>query len=120
MEKPNFSLVLRVKDLQKCREFYRDVLQLGSPVLDTPFWVEFQMCETGKLCLESCGEQSRETNAPSSAVWMMEAEEELAEQLTAAGYREQEQKTVSVDGYPVTAFHDPEGNIFYLTVKNTD
>ena len=120
MERPNFSLVLRVKDLQKCRTFYRDVLLLGSPVLDTPFWVEFQMCESGKLCLESRGELPGETGVPSAPVWMMDADEELLEQLTAAGYREQEQKTASVEGYPVTAFHDPEGNIFYLTVKNSD
>ena len=120
MEKPKFSLVLRVRDLQRCRTFYRDTLQLGSPVLDTPFWVEFQMCEGGKLCLEFVRDQNDESNGKSPSVWMMEADEELLERLTSAGYKLPEQKVASVEGYPVTAFRDPEGNIFYLAEKNSD
>ena len=120
MDKTNFSLVLRVRDLQKCRAFYRDTLLLGSPVLDTPFWVEFQMCESGKLCLESVQGERDAAHPDMAPVWMMEADEELLEHLTASGYRLPEQNTADVEGHPVTAFRDPEGNVFYLTAKNSE
>ena len=120
MEDKKYNLVLRVRDLQKCRTFYKEKLLLGSPVLDSPFWVEFQMCSGGKLCLEHADpatEISADNNGP---VWMMEADEDLVEQLTASGYLLPEQKTPQILGYSVKAFRDPEGNIFYLTLNEKD
>ena len=118
MESQKYSLVLRVRDLQKCRAFYRDTLGLGTPVLDSPFWVEFQMCDGGKICLETIDPKTVLARQDSSPVWMMEADEELVEYL--AAYRLPKQKTPTILGYEVTAFRDPEGNVFYLTVKNED
>ena len=114
MENQKYSLVLRVRDIQKCRTFYRNTLGLGSPVLDSPFWVEFQMCDGGKLCLESADPETLPV-AGNTAVWMMEADEELLEQLSP--YRLPEQNVPAIMGYSVTAFRDPEGNVFYLTVR---
>ena len=118
MESQKYSLVLRVRDLQKCRAFYRDTLALGNPILDSPFWVEFQMCDGGKLCLEAIDPKTVLARQESSPVWMMEADEELVEHLSA--YRLSSQKTPAIMGYEVTAFRDPEGNVFYLTVSNED
>ena len=118
MESQKYSLVLRVRDMQKCRVFYRDTLALGTPVLDSSFWVEFQMCDGGKLCLEAIDPKTVLARQESSPVWMMEADEELIEQL--AAYRLPQQKTPTILGYSVTAFHDPEGNVFYLTLSNKD
>lgn len=117
MEEQKFSLVLRVRDLQKCRAFYRDILALGAPVLDSPFWVEFQMCSGGKLCLEAV-ESEIGSGTENGPVWMMEAEEDMLEQLSP--YRLPEQKTPSIIGYSVAAFRDPEGNVFYLSVSSKD
>ena len=114
MENQKYSLVLRVRDIQKCRTFYRNTLGLGSPVLDSPFWVEFQMSDGGKLCLEAADPEMLSATG-SSAVWMMEADEELMEQLSL--YKLPEQNVPSIMGYSVTAFRDPEGNVFYLTVR---
>ena len=118
MESHKYSLVLRVRDLQKCRTFYRDTLDLGAPVLDSSFWVEFQMCDGGKLCLEAIDPKTVLARQESSPVWMMEAEEYQVEQL--AAYRLPAQKTPTILGYTVTAFRDPEGNVFYLSVSNKD
>lgn len=115
MESQKYSLVLRVRDIGKCRAFYRDTLALGTPVLDSPFWVEFQMCDGGKLCLEAIDPKTVLARQDSSPVWMMEADEELTEQL--ASFRLPQQKTPEIMGYSVTAFRDPEGNVFYLTVS---
>jgi len=38
-----YGLVLRVADLGLCRRFYVDVVGLGPPVVDSNFWVEFQL-----------------------------------------------------------------------------
>ena len=118
MESQKYSLVLRVRDMQKCRAFYRDTLGLGTPVLDSPFWVEFQMCEGGKLCLEAIDPHTVLARQDSSPVWMMEVEEEIAEQLSYCSLPEQ--KTPSILGYSVKAYRDPEGNVFYLTVSNNE
>ena len=115
MEGQIYSLVLRIRDMQKCRTFYRDILGLGTPLLDSPFWVEFQMGETGKLCLELVDTLPSAEEKHNVPVWMMEADEELPEQLSM--YRLPEQKTPVILGYSVTAFRDPEGNVFYLTVR---
>ena len=93
------------------------MLALGAPVLDSPFWVEFQLGSDGKLCLESVEADSVPDTA-NSPVWMMESEDnEIEEQLTAAGYRLKEQKTPEITGYSVSAFRDPEGNVFYLKIN---
>lgn len=118
MEGQIYSLVLRVRDMQKCRAFYRDILGLGAPLLDSPFWVEFQISDGGKLCLEAIDPKTVIARQESSPVWMLEAEEELAVQL--AAYRLPEQKTPTIIGYAVTAYSDPEGNVFYLSVKNKE
>ena len=118
MNGQKYSLVLRVRDIQKCRSFYRDTLGLGAPILDSPFWVEFQICDDGKLCLEAIDPKTVLARQESSPVWMLEAEEDVAEQLTA--YRLTTQKNPSILGYSVTAYRDPEGNVFYLTVKDNE
>lgn len=118
MEGQIYSLVLRIRDMQKCRTFYRDILGLGTPLLDSPFWVEFQICNGGKLCLEAIDPKTVLARQESSPVWMLEADEDLTEQL--ASYRLPNQRTPSIMGYSVTAYKDPEGNVFYLTVKNKE
>ncbi len=38
-----YGAILRVADLAACRAFYAEVIGLGSPVVDSSFWVEFQV-----------------------------------------------------------------------------
>lgn len=113
MENMKYCLVLRVCNLQKCKLFYRNTLGLGSPTLDTPFWVEFPLGNDGKLCLEAVNKRPGSTPA-NTPVWMLEAEDDIEEQLTAAGCKLKTQNTPEIEGYAVTAFQDPEGNVFYL------
>jgi catechol 2,3-dioxygenase-like lactoylglutathione lyase family enzyme len=118
-EAVNFSIVLRVKDIQKCKSFYRNELALGSPLLDTPFWVEFQLCGDGKLCLESVSDPLQPVNG-NVPVWMLETDPEIIDHLTAAGCKTDHQPSVQITGYNVTAFHDPEGNLFYLKCNDQE
>ncbi len=41
MEKIELGILLKVHDLDGCRWFYREVLGLGEPVMDSTFAVEF-------------------------------------------------------------------------------
>ena len=55
MKNSLFGVIIKVNDLDLCRKFYRDVLNLGDPVLDSSFWVEFQtddgfFADAGKDC----------------------------------------------------------------------
>ena len=52
MNATRFGLILKVNDLDACRIFYRDLLQLGEPVLDSTFAVVFHLTEELALTLE--------------------------------------------------------------------
>ena len=43
MDTKIFGVVVRVRNLELCRAFYRDVLDLWTPLLDSNFWVEFRL-----------------------------------------------------------------------------
>ena len=52
MENSLFGVVIQVSNLELCRAFYRDVLGLGAPVMDSSFWVEFRLDSQSSLFLE--------------------------------------------------------------------
>ena len=52
MESPRFGIIIRVNDLDACRRFYRCVLELGDPALDSAFAVEFRLTPEISLYLE--------------------------------------------------------------------
>ena len=45
-----YGAIIRVADLGTCRAFYQDVIGLGPPVVDSSFWVEFQIAQ-GQMVL---------------------------------------------------------------------
>ena len=52
MKKDFVEIVVRVNDLDACRIFYREVLQLGDPVLDSGFIASFGISDSVMLTLE--------------------------------------------------------------------
>ena len=52
MKKDFVEIVVRVNDLDACRIFYREVLQLGDPVLDSGFIASFGISGSVMLTLE--------------------------------------------------------------------
>ena len=46
------SFVLSVADLAAERAFYRDVVGLGEPVMNSNVWVEFKLDGGASFCLE--------------------------------------------------------------------
>ena len=117
MKKTAFGIVLKVKNLPACRAFYRDILELGEPVLDSSFRVEFRFGEIFSLILEK---NPWETTLPPPG--------ERVAWLFGAGNAETVRRRMTDYGYPVPAvdacdakadmpfchFCDPEGNPFYV------
>ena len=47
-KKQNFyGCLVRVSDINRVRSFYRDTLELGDPIIDSNFWLEFHLPGTG-------------------------------------------------------------------------
>ena len=52
MKNSLFGVIIKVNDINLCRRFYRDILNLGDPVVDSSFCVEFQVSKDFSLTLE--------------------------------------------------------------------
>lgn len=122
MQKTGFGIVIKVKNLTVCKAFYRDILDLGNPVLDSSFQVEFQKGNSFSLLLEK-------------QVWDQPPSSSRISWLFYEGDLEMIRKKMHVYGYPdpdgiLTAdydkgtvlcrFSDPEGNSFYVPVLNNN
>ncbi len=108
--------VIKVRNLDRCRGFYRDILQLGSPLTDSNFRTEFGLCREGRLIL--CQAREEETFFPGShsAVFLAPPNpDDIAAGLEAAGYLPQGDDLSLL--YPgVRCYHDPEDNLIYLVM----
>ena len=115
MKFSRFGLLIRVNDLPVCRSFYRDMLHLGDPVLDSAFTVEFALPGQMILRLEQNHSPSLE-HASSAASWILECEEpqKLFDELAYAGYNVEMREEARDSGYYFRG-EDPEGNFFYVT-----
>ncbi len=117
MESPRFGIIIRVHDLQACRCFYRDVLGLGDPVMDSGFAVEFRPSEWFSLRLEESAAPYLE-HASAATSWVLESDDpaELRQRLEDYGCpmsAEPEERN-SGDFFRGS---DPEGNAFYVTCR---
>ncbi len=120
MEKSLFGIVIQVTNLDLCRAFYRDVLGLGSPVMDSTFWVEFRLETGGSLFLEK-SEVLSATEKGGRISWILRTDnpEELKSVLASYGYAGRKLSADQV-GFPVYRFHDPEGNPFFIAPKEDE
>ena len=55
MKNSSFGVIIKVNNIDLCRNFYRNVLLLGDPVTDSSFCVEFQISDNFFLMLEKNG-----------------------------------------------------------------
>ncbi len=51
MENSASSVIIKVKDINICRSFYRNVLNMGNPIVNSNFRVEFMMANHKTLVL---------------------------------------------------------------------
>ena len=110
-----YGVIIKVQNLDVCRSFYRDVIGLGAPSIDSNFWVEFKLQDDVALVLEliNSAEKPSETRGRTSWLYKVADLDAMVAKLKEHGYEpfEGEQERL---GYRVFVFSDPEGNLIYL------
>ncbi|HCG27567.1 MAG TPA: hypothetical protein DE060_15935 [Lentisphaeria bacterium] len=117
MENSLFGVVIQVSNLDLCRAFYRDVLGLGAPVMDSSFWVEFRLDSQSSLFLEKSEVLDTSRNGGRiSWIYKTDDPDSLMDILASYGYVPKKIPTDQV-GFTVYRLHDPEGNPFFIAPK---
>lgn len=111
MENLLFGVVVQVSDLDRCRTFYRDVLGLGAPVMDSTFRVEFRLDAQTSLFLEKSEVLDPPCGGHVSWVYRPRDPDGVIRALTDAGCR---MTAGDLAGFEVCRFRDPEGNPFFI------
>ena len=111
--------VLSVADLAAERAFYRDVVGLGEPVMNSNVWVEFKLDNGASFCLE----QAAPNKAPlpphsrTEFLFFVDSLEEFEKRYHALDFPGASAEGVPCDqtGIRAVQYPDPEGNLFRVT-----
>ena len=112
------SFVLTVSDLGAERAFYRDVVGLGDPVLNSNVWVEFDLGDGSSFCLEKTvpGKAVPPQNGRSSFLFLVDSVDEFDKRDREHGF---DGESVGIPcehfGMHARQYPDPEGNLFRVT-----
>ena len=109
------GVVVRVENLNVARAFYRDILELGAPIMDSTFWVEFKLGDSAALVLEQARPGEKLVSTKGRVAWVCETPDidELVDRLQELGHVPLPGETDKI-GFKVLKYQDPEGNPFYL------
>jgi catechol 2,3-dioxygenase-like lactoylglutathione lyase family enzyme len=113
------SLVLSVADIAAQRAFYRDVVGLGEPVMNSNVWVEFKLNDGASFCLE----QAAPSKAPvpphsrTEFLFFVDSLDEFGKRYRALGFQGASEEGVPCEqvGFRALQYSDPEGNLFRVT-----
>ena len=111
--------VLSVADLAAERAFYRDVVGLGEPVMNSNVWVEFKLGECS-FCLEQAA-SSKAPLPPHSRIeflFFVDSIDEFEKRYRSQGGADTpEGVPCEQTGIRAVQYPDPEGNLFRVTDK---
>jgi predicted enzyme related to lactoylglutathione lyase len=116
MNDRSYGIIISVDNLDRARQFYRETIGLGSPVVDSNHWIEFQL-DNG-LILGLRHQAKADQQKGSAIVWVYYTTdyEAVKQRLSLAG-----SDPLKVSAPPVglksEVFADPEGNRFALALK---
>ena len=111
------GIVIKVKNLTRSKAFYRDILGLGEPVLDSNFRVEFRCGEGFSLFLEKNLWEEPELCSSRSVSWFYGEGNARAiqQKMRTYGFADSDDLIVeNKTGRAFCRFTDPEGNAFYV------
>ena len=112
--------VLSVADIAAERVFYRDVVGLGEPVMNSNVWVEFRLDGACSFCLEqaNANKAPRPAQGRAGFLFFVDSIEEFAKRYLESPFRgESEGIPCEQTGYRAVQYSDPEGNLFRVTDK---
>lgn len=109
------GVVLKVRDLDLCRDFYAKVLDLGAPVMDSSFLVEFR-CGAFHLFLEKSPWETFRNGPPGNISWFFNAPspEDVCRRIRAFPVKCSVPEKVIKGHWNMFRCLDPEGNSFYI------
>lgn len=108
---PRYGVLLQVKDIGHVRAFYRDVLNLGDPLLDSNYYAEFATPGGGLLVLQQCDYANEDKGSDTAWLFFAEDPEPILKRLESKGVAPV-QPPRAVPGRRCVTFADPEGNLF--------
>ena len=118
--KARINLVLQVADIAAERTFYRDIVGLGDPVMNSNVWVEFKLDGGASFCLEQAAPNKPllPPHSRTEFLFFIDSIEEFEKR-----YRSQKIANAP-EGVPcgqmgirAVQYLDPEGNLFRVTDK---
>ena len=114
MKNSSFGVIIKVNNIDLCRNFYRNVLNLGDPVTDSSFCVEFQISDNFFLMLEKTDARFLEHES-SATSWTCKVDdiEQLHYRSRLHGYKLNMNERTH-EGEVLYRCQDPEKNIFYI------
>ena len=122
MKKASFGIVIRVRNLTSCKAFYRDILDLGDPVLDSSYRVVFIQGDFS-LLLEKVPWETPLAPVSSRTAWFFRdgSAEAIRKKMNDYGYPAPLSPVNADKGGDVfRRFEDPEGNPFYVPAERSD
>ena len=116
---PRASFVLSVVDIAAERAFYRDVVGLGDPVMDSNVWVEFKLDGNTSFCLEQTASNKPlpPPHGRSEYLFLVDSLEEFEKRYHALDFpgHAAEGAPCGQTGIHAVQYPDPEGNLFRVT-----
>ena len=114
MKNSLFGAIIKVNNIDLCRNFYRNVLDLGDPVIDSSFGVEFQINNDFFLMLEKTDARFLEHES-SATSWCCRVDniKEVHYRSRFHGYKLNMEKRLH-EGEVLYRCQDPEKNTFYI------
>ncbi len=112
-----YAVVIRTNNIENLRNFYRDVLDLGPPVVDSNHWVEFKLGEATNLVLEAIDPDASDTcvESGSRVDWALRIDDLDAEKERLAEAKlEPAGEEADRFGKRVLKYLDPDGNLIHL------
>ena len=110
------GIVIKVKNLTACKAFYQDILELGEPVLDSNFMVEFQCGNCFSLILEKSPWDAPLPPVSDRIVWLYQYTDAKTvwSKMVSYGFQIPDLSEAVANGELFCRFADPEGNPFYV------
>jgi len=117
-----YASVLKVADIRRVRFFFREIVGLGEPIVDSNFWVEFDLGQGVILVLEQHdAAATRAAAGPGNVAWCFEVDDldSFANHLAEFGVPIYTYDPHAIAGAAAT-FLDPEGNPFMVLQRRVD
>ena len=109
-----YGTLIRVKEINKLKNFQRDVIGLGDPVVDSNFWVEFKLAGNGLLVLEQGTNMSSSSKTSHLSCLIYVSDFELTMKTLKSRELKPELPAQEIPGRVTATVMDPEGNLITI------